>query len=120
MYGFYDFENILDDEGNQGQTANGEIHTYLWKTGASLFTKVYNSQSPNFKETNQFIGLGYTDLKGDGWWFKPRLLVSILPRTVILAQLMILMDSMVSQLDGTLVMLSIFSTGTSYCPIGMK
>ena len=27
MYGFYDFENILDDEGNQGQTANGEIHT---------------------------------------------------------------------------------------------
>lgn len=71
MYGFYDFENILDDEGNQGQTANGEIHTYLWKTGASLFTKVYNSQSPNFKETNQFIGLGYTDLKGDGWWFKP-------------------------------------------------
>ncbi|MEX5409526.1 hypothetical protein GV764_04710 [Atlantibacter hermannii] len=71
MYGFYDFENILDDEGNQGQTANGEIHTYLWDTGASLFTKVYNSQSPDFKETNQFIGLGYTDLKGEGWWFKP-------------------------------------------------
>lgn len=71
MYGFYDFENILDDEGNQGQTMNGEIHTYLWDTGASLFTKVYNSQSPDFKETNQFIGFGYTDLKGDGWWFKP-------------------------------------------------
>lgn len=71
MYGFYDFENILDDEGNQGQTANGEIHTYLWDTGASLFTKVYSSQSPDFKETNQFIGLGYTKLKGDGWWFKP-------------------------------------------------
>jgi len=71
MYGFYDFENILDHEGNQGQTANGEIHTYLWNTGGSLFTKVYNSQSPDFKETNQFIGIGYTDLKGDDWWFKP-------------------------------------------------
>lgn len=71
MYGFYDYENILDKEGNQGQTANGEIHTYLWSSGASIFTKVYNSQSPDFKETNQFIGLGYTDIKGDDWWFKP-------------------------------------------------
>ncbi|HFD2949963.1 TPA: outer membrane protein OmpK [Klebsiella pneumoniae] len=71
MYGFYDYENILDKEGNQGQTMNGESHVYLGESGFSLFGKVYNSQSPNFKETNQFLGLGYTALKGDGWWFKP-------------------------------------------------
>ncbi|MBV7406920.1 outer membrane protein OmpK [Enterobacter sp. ENT03] len=71
MYGFYDYENILRNEKEHGQTMNGETHYYLWDTGASLFGKVYNSQSPNFKETNQFIGIGYTALKGDGWWFKP-------------------------------------------------
>lgn len=71
MYGFYDYENITGKRGEQGQTANGETHIYLGDSGVSLFGKVYNSQSPDFKETNQFLGLGYTDLKGDGWWFKP-------------------------------------------------
>lgn len=68
---FTSYAEQQDDEGNQGQTSNGEFQTYLWKTGASLFTKVYNSQSPDVKETNQFIGLGYTHLKTEGWWFKP-------------------------------------------------
>ncbi|EPQ5852998.1 outer membrane protein OmpK [Klebsiella variicola] len=71
MFGFYDYENILDKAGNQGQTMNGEAHIYLGGTGLSLFGKIYNSQSPNFKETNQFIGFGYTSLKGEEWWFKP-------------------------------------------------
>lgn len=71
MYGFYDYENLYDKSGEQGQTANGETHIYLGDSGFSLFGKVYNSQSPNFKETNQFLGFGYTALKGDGWWFKP-------------------------------------------------
>jgi hypothetical protein len=71
MFGFYDYENILRKEKEHGQTMNGEVHYYLGNSGVSLFGKVYSSQSPNFKETNQFFGLGYTALKGDGWWFKP-------------------------------------------------
>ncbi|ANQ28962.1 MULTISPECIES: outer membrane protein OmpK [Vibrio harveyi group] len=71
VYGFYDYEGIDKDSGEQGQTMNGDMHVYLGDTGASLFLKAYSSQSPHIKEINQFIGAGYTDLKGDGWWFTP-------------------------------------------------
>lgn len=71
MFGFYDFEGIDRDSGEQTATYSLQAHTYLGDSGASLFTKVYSSHGTEIKETNSFLGLGYTDIKGDGWWFTP-------------------------------------------------
>lgn len=71
VFGFYDFEGIDRDSGQQTATMNLQAHTYLTDSGLSLFTKVYNTQGTEIKETNSFLGLGYTEIKGDGWWFTP-------------------------------------------------
>ncbi|WP_370603432.1 hypothetical protein [Citrobacter braakii] len=57
MYGSYDFDNILDDEGNQGQTANGEIHTYLWKPVPAYLQKSITRKVPTLKRRINLLGL---------------------------------------------------------------
>ncbi len=71
LFGFYDFENIDKDSGEQGATMSLQSHVYLGDTDFSLFGKVYSSQSPAIKETNNFLGFGYTAIGGNGWWFTP-------------------------------------------------
>lgn len=71
FFGFYDFENIDKDSGEQGSTMSLQNHYYLGDSNFSLFSKVYSTQSPAIKETNSFLGFGYTDIGGDGWWFTP-------------------------------------------------
>lgn len=71
VFGFYDFEGLDRDSGQQTATMNLQAHTYLGDTGASIFTKVYSTQGTEIKETNSFLGFGYTDIGGDGWWFTP-------------------------------------------------
>ncbi|KEQ13863.1 hypothetical protein GZ77_16525 [Endozoicomonas montiporae] len=71
FYGFYDLEGIDRNSANRNQVVNLEAHYYLADTGLSLFGKVYSINSTHNNETNQFLGLGYTGLQGNNWWFKP-------------------------------------------------
>ncbi|WP_413113239.1 outer membrane protein OmpK [Thaumasiovibrio sp. DFM-14] len=71
LFGFYDFENIDKASGEQGATMSLQSHVYLGDSNVSVFNKVYSSQSPAIKETNSFMGLGYTGIGGNGWWFTP-------------------------------------------------
>ncbi|UPR29115.1 hypothetical protein IS519_13390 [Vibrio crassostreae] len=71
VFGFYDFEGIDRDSGQQTATMNLQAHTYLGESDFSVFTKVYSTQGTEIKETNNFLGFGYTGIGGNGWWFTP-------------------------------------------------
>ncbi|MGF1684745.1 outer membrane protein OmpK [Photobacterium minamisatsumaniensis] len=71
VFGFYDFEGLDRDSGEQTATMSLQAHTYLGDSGLSLFTKVYSTQGKEIKETNNFLGFGYVGIGGDGWWFTP-------------------------------------------------
>ncbi|WEM44937.1 outer membrane protein OmpK (plasmid) [Photobacterium sp. DA100] len=71
LFGFYDFEGLDRNSGEQTATYNLQAHTYIGNSGASVFSKVYSSHGTEIKETNSFLGFGYTDISGGGWWFTP-------------------------------------------------
>lgn len=71
MYGFFDYENIGEAPDQRGTAAKGTAHFYLGDTGASVYTQVYNLSSEMLNEQNRVLGLGYTKLGGDNWFFKP-------------------------------------------------
>lgn len=71
LYGFYDYENISKGSDQRKASLKGTTHIYLGDTGVSAYAQIYNHVNPNQSEQNRVLGLGYTNLKGDGWFFKP-------------------------------------------------
>ncbi|MGR5093663.1 outer membrane protein OmpK [Vibrio maritimus] len=71
LYGFYDRESVEKNSSEQKNSFKGSAHVYLGDTGVSLYGQVYHHDNPFQSETNRVLGLGYTALSGDNWFFKP-------------------------------------------------
>ncbi|WP_026960462.1 outer membrane protein OmpK [Aliagarivorans taiwanensis] len=71
LYGFYDYENIGNAPDQRAAAAKATAHVYLGDTGASIYAQVYDFGSDMQSEQNRVLGLGYTKLGGDNWFFKP-------------------------------------------------
>ncbi len=71
LYGFYDYENIGKSGEDRKASLKGTAHVYLGDSGMSLYGQVYNHDNANQSEQNRVLGLGYTALQGDNWFFKP-------------------------------------------------
>ncbi|MFH0260143.1 outer membrane protein OmpK [Vibrio mediterranei] len=71
IYGFYDRESVEKSASEQKNSFKGTAHVYLGDTGVSLYGQVYHHDNPAQSETNRVLGLGYTALQGDNWFFKP-------------------------------------------------
>ncbi|USD64709.1 outer membrane protein OmpK [Vibrio sp. SCSIO 43136] len=71
LYGFYDYESVEKSSDKRKASVKGQAHVYLGDTGASLYAQVYNHDNAQQSEQNRVIGLGYTKLTGDNYWFKP-------------------------------------------------
>jgi nucleoside-specific outer membrane channel protein Tsx len=71
LYGFYDRESVEKSSSEQKNSIKGTAHVYLGDSGVSLYGQVYHHDNPKQSETNRVLGLGYTALKGDNWFFKP-------------------------------------------------
>ncbi|BDU38240.1 outer membrane protein OmpK [Vibrio nigripulchritudo] len=71
LYGFYDYESIEKSAEDRKASLKGQAHVYLGESGASLYAQVYNHDNSAQSEQNRVLGVGYTKLTGEDWWFKP-------------------------------------------------
>ncbi|MCL9773176.1 outer membrane protein OmpK [Vibrio methylphosphonaticus] len=71
IYGFYDRESVEKNSSEQKNSMKGSAHVYLGDSGVSLYGQFYHHDNPGQSETNRVLGVGYTALQGDNWFFKP-------------------------------------------------
>jgi hypothetical protein len=71
VYGFFDYESPGKGANDRKTSFKGSTHIYLGDSGLSAYAQVYDHQSQGMDEQNRVLGIGYTKLAGDNWWFKP-------------------------------------------------
>ncbi|KXI22106.1 outer membrane protein OmpK [Photobacterium sanguinicancri] len=71
MYGFYEYEKLNMASTDRSQAAKFSIH-YKVVGDFTAYAQIYNIIDNKFdSEQNRVIGVGYTGLTGDNFWFKP-------------------------------------------------
>ncbi|MGF1833879.1 outer membrane protein OmpK [Photobacterium sanguinicancri] len=71
IYGFYEYEKLNMASTDRSQAAKFSVH-YKVVGDFTAYAQVYNIIDNKFSsEQNRVIGLGYTGLTGDNYWFKP-------------------------------------------------
>ncbi len=71
MYGFFDYESPGQASSERKTSIKGTMNVYLGDTGLSAYAQIYDHKNQNMSEQNRVLGLGYTKLAGENWWFKP-------------------------------------------------
>ncbi|GAL33057.1 putative exported protein [Vibrio maritimus] len=120
LYGFYDRESVEKSSSEQKNSMKGTAHIYLGDSGVSLYGQVYHHDNPAQSETNRVLGLGYTALKGDNWFFKPWLVFTTSLLGILSHQTQMLMAATVTWLVGLHATVSKHLVKTSHSLTGTR